>query len=42
MARRVLLYRGEDRLVVRDILCLPVGDFLVRLHPRRGLEDAIG
>lgn len=41
-ARRVLLYRGEDRLVVRDILCLPVEDFLVRLHPQRRLEDATG
>ena len=40
-ARRVLLYRGDDRLVVRDILCLPVGDFLMRLHPKCGLEDAI-
>ena len=40
-ARRVLLYRGEDRLVVRDILCLPVGNFLARLHPKRRLEDAI-
>ena len=41
-ARRVLLYRGPDRLALRDILCLPVEDFLVRLHPRQGLKYAIG
>ena len=40
-ARRVLLYRGADRLAVRDIPCLPVGDFLARLHPQRGLKHAI-
>ena len=40
-ARRVLLYRGADRLAVRDILCLPAADFLARLHPQRGLERAV-
>ena len=39
-ARRVLLYRGAERLAVRDILCLPVEDFLARLHPQRGLPAA--
>ncbi|MCZ0934563.1 MAG: AAA family ATPase [Gemmatimonadetes bacterium] len=40
-ARRVLLYRGAERLAVRDILCLPAGDFLARLHPQQGLELAV-
>ena len=40
-ARRVLLYRGEHRLMRRDILCLPIEPFLMRLDPARGLEDAV-
>ena len=40
-ARRILLYRGSHRLVRRDVICLPVEDFLLSLHPRRGLEDAV-
>ena len=39
-ARRVLLYRGADRLAVGDVLCVPVGEFLTRLHPGRAPEDA--
>ena len=41
-ARRLLLYRGEDRRVTDDILCLPVTDFLRNLHPSRAVEDAAG
>lgn len=41
-ARRLLLYRGEDRRVTDDILCLPVTDFLRNLHPARTVEDAAG
>ncbi|MDE2653176.1 MAG: AAA family ATPase [Gemmatimonadota bacterium] len=40
-AHRVLLYRGEYRLVRRGVLCLPVGDFLHGLSPERGLDDAV-
>jgi len=40
--RRILLYRGEHRLVRRGILCLPVEPFLRGLNPAQGLEDAIG
>jgi predicted AAA+ superfamily ATPase len=32
-SRRVLLYRGEDRLLRNGISCLPCGDFLRRLQP---------
>ena len=39
-ARRLLLYRGEDRRVTDDILCLPTADFLRNLHPARTVEDA--
>lgn len=38
-ARRILLYRGEHRLLRKGVLCLPVGDFLPGLSPERGLED---
>lgn len=31
----VLLYRGEDRLRIGDVSCLPVADFLDSLEPRR-------
>ena len=40
-ARRILLYRGEHRLVRQGVRCLPVADFLARLNPGRGLEDAL-
>ena len=39
-ARRLLLYRGEHRLFTGGIPCLPVGDFLRRLHPARSLAAA--
>lgn len=39
-ARRLLLYRGEDRRVTDDILCLPAADFLRNLHPAHTVEDA--
>ena len=41
-ARRLLLYRGDDRRVTDDILCLPATDFLRNLHPARAVEDAAG
>ena len=41
-ARRALLYRGSRRIVRRDVLCVPVEDFLRALDPGRGLEDARG
>ena len=40
-AQRVLLYRGEYRLLRRGVLCLPVGEFLRVLDPGRGLGDAV-
>ena len=40
-ARRTLLYRGRHRLVRKNVLCLPVEDFLLGLHPRHGMEDAV-
>lgn len=40
-ARRVLLYRGADRLAVGEVLCLPVWDFLARLDPRHRLDRAV-
>jgi hypothetical protein len=32
-ARLALLYRGDDRLLVDGVPCLPVGDFLSAVRP---------
>ncbi len=41
-AERVLLYRGEHRLVRNGVRCVPVKDFLLKLNPERPLEEAVG
>ncbi len=33
----LLLYRGKDRMLKGDILCMPCEEFLVHLHPERPL-----
>ena len=38
-AQAALLYRGQDRLRMGDIWCLPVDTFLRRVVPGRGLVD---
>ncbi len=35
----VLVHRGEDRLVVDGVRCLPAHEFLVGVRPGRGLVD---
>jgi len=47
--RPLLLYRGDERLLRDDILCLPCGPFLADLRPgeplpdgRRGCADEVG
>lgn len=32
-AKAILLYRGSEKLMVDDILCWPVSDFLIQLRP---------
>lgn len=39
-SKRLFLYRGRDRLMKEDILCLPCMDFLKELHPDRLLDEA--
>jgi len=39
---RVLLYRGSERLVVSGIWCIPVDEFLARLHPHDDLGEVTG
>lgn len=39
-AGRILLYRGTSRLMTAGVLCLPVADFLRRLHPAESLAAA--
>ena len=41
-ARRILLYRGEHRLVRNGVLCLPIDAFLAGLGPSSALEDMVG
>jgi predicted AAA+ superfamily ATPase len=39
-SRPLLLHRGEDRLMIDGVLCLPVAAFLKALHPARSLDQA--
>jgi len=36
-SRRVLLYRGRERLKIGEILCMPCDEFLLALHPAEDL-----
>ena len=36
-AKTCLLYRGKERLKVKDILCLPVEEFLMNMRPNKRL-----
>ncbi|MFZ1986817.1 MAG: AAA family ATPase [Desulfatitalea sp.] len=36
-AQTCFLYRGQDRVHVKDVLCMPVADFLMQLHPHRAV-----
>lgn len=38
-SRAFLLYRGPDRMMTKNILCLPCRDFLAALHPDRSLDE---
>ncbi len=40
-ASTVLLYRGRSAKVVRDVLCIPVTDFLRCLRPNRTIKEVI-
>ena len=35
----ILVYRGEDRLRIDGVLCLPGGEFLRSIRPERGLTE---
>jgi uncharacterized protein len=37
-SKTILLYRGKDRLIKGNTLCMPCADFLAALHPRRPLD----
>lgn len=41
-ASTVLLYRGESTMTVRDVMCIPVSNFLRCLRPDRTIEETIG
>ena len=40
-AQAALLYRGADRLLVDDVLCLPVDEFLRGIVPNRPLLERV-
>lgn len=39
-AEALLLYRGKERLRIKDVLCVPVQDFLTSLTPKSPLTDS--
>ncbi|MCO6490529.1 MAG: ATP-binding protein [Phaeodactylibacter sp.] len=41
VSRRILLYRGAERLMKNDVLCLPCEDFLANLSPSKTMEDLL-
>lgn len=40
-SKTLLLYRGEERLLREDILCLPCADFLKQLAPNKDLSALV-
>ncbi len=40
-AQTCFLYRGQDRARIKDIVCMPVTDFLMQLHPDKTVLAAI-
>ena len=40
-AKPVLLYRGNERMVIKNVLCIPCDIFLRKLTPHQGIEDAV-
>ncbi len=40
-SQAVMLYRGHERLMIGDILCLPCDLFLKKLHPLHSISDAL-
>ena len=41
-AQAMLLYRGEERLVINNILCIPCEEFLLRLIPGQAIVEQEG
>lgn len=39
-AQALLLYRGQERLRINDVLWLPCDDFLRNLHPQRQIHPS--
>ncbi len=40
-AKPVLLYRGKRRFKEKGILCMPVDEYLLKIHPQRSLPEAV-
>lgn len=41
IATPMFLYRGVERLLVEDVWCVPIEEFLTQLRPNQSLESAI-
>lgn len=40
-AQCTLLYRGNERLQKGDVVCIPIEEFLYKLHPDRPIRDIL-
>jgi predicted AAA+ superfamily ATPase len=41
-ADKILLYRGNESLLVNDVHCIPVETFLLKLSPEKAFKEVIG
>ncbi len=41
MAKALLLYRGSERIMQKNVLCMPVESFLLKLTPNKSLDQAM-
>lgn len=39
--KTILLYRGDKRIKVKNILCVPCEEFLLKLDPKRSLDECL-
>jgi len=40
-SHRLLLYRGKDRLLIDDVMCIPIEEFLIQLKPNMAIESRL-
>jgi uncharacterized protein len=40
-SKLIFLYRGKERLLKGRVLCIPIDEFLMKLHPQKSIDFAI-